>query len=172
MFWQLLGGYLLPLTPGPLLPTTQYSLYGFLLQKPLRTGQSSAFRVPVSASMLISRARITEEVDQQPPQPHLAVAACSVGGLALLSRDKIARGLQGENPSLTASLQMSGTFSVIWLCDDHIVSLQTPKPKIREGTENRKITGKTLSIPCRVSFSRLAPSYLFHLQQCSWELEI
>lgn len=72
------------------------------------------------------------------PAASLAVAACSVGRLALLSRDKIAWGPQGENPSLTASLQMSGTFSGMWLCDDHIVSLQTPKTKIREGPGEQK----------------------------------
>ncbi|XP_056356827.1 MARVEL domain-containing protein 3 isoform X2 [Oenanthe melanoleuca] len=52
-----------------------------------RTGQSRAFRVPFSASMLISRARITEKMDQQTPQ---LTSACSVAGLALLSRDKTA----------------------------------------------------------------------------------
>lgn len=83
---------LLPLPPGPQLPTTQYNLYGFLLRLSGqdRTEQSSAFRVPFSASMLISRARITEEMDQPAPQPHFTVAACSVAGLALLNRDKTA----------------------------------------------------------------------------------
>lgn len=33
---------------------------------------------------------------------------------------------------------MSGTFSVMSLYDDHIVSLQTPKTKIREETGEQK----------------------------------
>lgn len=136
LFWEQLGAlsYLYHLGP------TQYNLYGFLLRLSGqdRTEQSSAFRVPFSASMLISRARITEEMDQPAPQPHFTVAACSVAGLALLNRDKTAWGPQGENLSLTASLWMSGTFSVMWLCDDHIVSLQTPKTKIREWTGEKE----------------------------------
>lgn len=39
LFWGQLGGYLLPSPPGPLLPTTQYNLYGFLLQTPFWAGQ-------------------------------------------------------------------------------------------------------------------------------------
>lgn len=59
-----------------------------------RTGQSSAFRVPFSASVLVSRARIIEEMDQQTPQPNVAVAACSMARLALLSRDKTTEDLK------------------------------------------------------------------------------
>lgn len=140
LFWGQRGGSLLPLPPGPQLPTTQYNFYGFLSQKPFwnRTGQDRAVPSEYPSQQACSSAepellkRWTNELLS------LAAAACSVAGLALLSRDKTAWGPQAENFSLTASLWMSGMFSVMWLCEDHIVSLQTPKTKIRERTGDQE----------------------------------
>lgn len=49
-----------------------------------------------------------------------------------------------------------------WLCGDD-VSVQESHEKSGKRLENSKRTGKTLSIPCYESFTRLAHSYLFHL---------
>lgn len=117
------------------LPTTQYNLYGFLVQKPFWTGQDRA----VPSEYLSQQVCLSAEPELLKRWiSNLLGCGCVQCGRACIAprRDKTAWGPQGENPSLTASLQMSGTFSVMWLCDDHIVSLQTPKT--REGTGEQK----------------------------------
>lgn len=133
LFW----GYLLPLTCGPLLPTTQCNLYGFLLQKPFWTGQDRI----VPSEYLSQQACLSAEPELLKRWTSNLLSLTWLWlravwkGLHRSAGTKIAWGPQGENPSLTASLQMTGTFSVMWLCDNHIVSLQTPKKKkIGEGT--------------------------------------
>lgn len=133
------GSYLYHL--GPDYPPLNITFMGFFhrsLSGQDRTGQDRAVPSEYPSQQACSSAepellkRWTNELLS------LTAAACSVAGLALLSRDKTAWGPQAENLSLTASLWMSGMFSVMWLCEDHTVSLQTPKTKIRERTGDQE----------------------------------
>lgn len=85
----------------------------------------------------------------------------------ITSRDKSTGRAQAENLSLIASLFVNGTFLVTWLCADDVSPVQEPHTKSGKRLKNRKRTGKTLSIPCYESCTRLAHSYLLHPQQRS-----
>lgn len=94
LFWGQCGGSLTFITWAPTTPGSIQVLWvPFAEAFPDRTGQSSAFIVPFSASMLISRARITEEMDQQTPQPHCGCMQC---GRACIAQ-------QGQNSLRTSS---------------------------------------------------------------------
>lgn len=176
LFWGQRGGSLLPLPPGPQLPTTQYNFYGFLSQKPFwtgqdRTGQSSAFRVPFSASVLLSRARITEEMDQRTPQPRCSCVQCGRACIAQQGQNSL-RTSSWEPLSNSKSVNEWDVLSDVVMWRSHSISANSEnKNQGKDGRSGREL-GRHFLYPA------LSPSVDSPFHTCStyssapWELEI
>lgn len=159
---------------GPNYPPLNITFMGFFhrsLSGQDRTGQSSAFRVPFSASVLLSRARITEEMDQRTPQPHCSCVQCGRACIAQQGQNSL-RTSSWEPLSNSKSVNEWDVLSDVVMWRSHSISANSENKNQGKDWRSGRELGRHFLYPA------MSPSVDSPFHTCStyssapWELEI